>query len=565
MSKEVERIKEKLDIVDFISSYLPLQKAGKNFKALCPFHQEKTPSFVVSPERQMWYCFGACGEGGDIIKFLMKYENLEFYEALKFLAERAGIELAALNPAAQREIGGLYDIHEKAKEFFRKELFQNPAALEYLKNRGLGEQTIEEFELGFSPGGETLTLHLLNMGYDIDDLVKSGLVFKSQKGMHRDKFEKRIIFPIYNHLGKVVAFTGRLFLDESNVLDLPKYLNSPETPIFNKSKILYGFHKSKNSIAQSKSVLLVEGQMDFLMGWQAGIKNIAAVSGTALSQAHLETLRRLADTVIISFDNDEAGLKALERSLDVFGNFDFFLKALNLSGFKDPAEAILKNQEYFLEAVNNAQPVFSYLFKHYLPTLGGLDNISKKRALRHLLSKIKKIPSAVERDSWIKELVGYSGVSEVSLNLEMAALESLPKKENQTVTDDFIKASRLDLISQRLITLIFAREDLLPHLHQYRQYLPLTFQEILDNLNSEKAAFFKMRASYEFDDLKAEVLEKEFQDLIKNLQIEFLKQEGLRLKKEIKEAEKRNDNEELDEKSSTFSRLSQELHRILKI
>jgi len=414
MSKEVERIKEKLDIVDFISSYLPLQKAGKNFKALCPFHQEKTPSFVVSPERQMWYCFGACGEGGDIIKFLMKYENLEFYEALKFLAERAGIELAALNPAAQREIGGLYDIHEKAKEFFRKELFQNPAALEYLKNRGLGEQTIEEFELGFSPGGETLTLHLLNMGYDIDDLVKSGLVFKSQKGMHRDKFEKRIIFPIYNHLGKVVAFTGRLFLDESNVLDLPKYLNSPETPIFNKSKILYGFHKSKNSIAQSKSVLLVEGQMDFLMGWQAGIKNIAAVSGTALSQAHLETLRRLADTVIISFDNDEAGLKALERSLDVFGNFDFFLKALNLSGFKDPAEAILKNQEYFLEAVNNAQPVFSYLFKHYLPTLGGLDNISKKRALRHLLSKIKKIPSAVERDSWIKELVGYSGVSEVS-------------------------------------------------------------------------------------------------------------------------------------------------------
>jgi len=562
MSKEIEKIKEKIDIVEFISSYVPLQPAGRNFKALCPFHPEKTPSFIVSPERQMWHCFGACQEGGDIIKFLMKYENLEFYEALKILAEKAGVKLESQNPIFQKEIEVLYEIHEKAKEFFKKELFQNEAALAYLKERGLKKETIEEFELGFAPGGENLVLHFLNLGFDINDLAKSGLVFKSQKGMYRDRFEKRIIFPIYNQIGKVVAFTGRLMPQES--LNEAKYLNSPETAIFNKSKILYGLHKSKKEISQLKSVFLVEGQMDFLMSWQAGVKNVVAVSGTALTQTHLKTLRKLADTVILSFDNDPAGFLALERSLDIFAPFDFFIKAINLSSFKDPAEAVSKNPTVFSEIIQNSQPIFSYLFKHYFSQIEKMDYLEKKRIVRHLLSKIKKIPSALERDYWIKELASFSGVSEVSLNLEMAGLTSLSSKKEEAVSEVFQKPSRLDLIAERLFTLAFSKENFFSQLSSYRKYLPDRFKEILDEPNGEKAAFLKMKASYEFNETALEVLEKEFNDLLKHLQIEFFKEERLKLKDEINEAEKKNDSETLEKKTSLFYRLNQELHRLLK-
>ena len=290
MARETDLIKERLDLVDFLRSYLKLLPAGKNLKALCPFHQEKTPSFIVSPERKIWHCFG-CGEGGDLITFAMKYENLEFPEALRFLAEKAGVTLRSINPAEQKQFGILYDIHEAAKSFFKQELLKNQKALEYLKERGLKNETVEEFELGFASGGESLTLHLINLGYDVGDIVRSGLAHKNVKGLHRDRFGGRIIFPIVNHVGKVVAFTGRLF-EPAPSSEIPKYLNSPETPIFNKSKILYGFNKSKNEIAKSHTAFLVEGQMDFLLAWQSGVQNAVAVSGTGLTPHHLERLRR---------------------------------------------------------------------------------------------------------------------------------------------------------------------------------------------------------------------------------------------------------------------------------
>ena len=241
MTNVIQEIKEKTDIADFIGSYIKLIPAGRNLKAACPFHEEKTPSFIVSPERQIWHCFG-CNSGGDAIKFLMQYENLEFHEAIRILAEKAGVQLTSFNFREQKEIMVLYDLNEKAKNFFRKQLENNKIALEYLRKRGLKSETIDKFELGFSPGGDSLTVYLVNLGYDMKDIQKAGLIVKTERGTYRDKFYERIIFPIPNPQGKIAGFTGRLLPEKEAATEAPKYLNSPETPIFNKSKTSFSFN-----------------------------------------------------------------------------------------------------------------------------------------------------------------------------------------------------------------------------------------------------------------------------------------------------------------------------------
>ena len=368
MTSPVQEIKERLDIVDFIRSYIPLLPAGKNLKALCPFHKEKTPSFMVSPERQTWHCFGACGEGGDIFKFLMKYENLEFYEALKILAEKAGIELKKISPAEHKQFNVLYEINEAAKKFFVGQLAEgvNKEALKYLKDRGLKKETIEEFELGFSPASfDNLSHYLINLGFDVKDVERAGLNYKNDRGSYIDRFRERIMFPIYNHFGKVVGFSGRL-LPHLEKPEIGKYVNSPETLIFNKSRLLYGFHKTKEAIRRLKSAVLVEGQMDFLMLYQEGVKNLAAASGTALTNEHLKTFKRLTDRLILFFDNDEAGLKAVERAIDLGISNDFNIRVLILKDYKDPAEAAQKSPSSILELLEKTESATEFYFRRYL-------------------------------------------------------------------------------------------------------------------------------------------------------------------------------------------------------
>jgi len=272
MPQTVELVKERLDVADFLRGYLTLHPAGKNFRALCPFHKEKTPSFMVSPERQSWHCFG-CNIGGDVIAFLMKYENLEFIEALRILAERAGVEMRGSRD--EREFGVLYDVNRVAKDYFRAALALDTEGVKavraYLGERGLHDATIQEFELGFAPqSSDGLSRHLMKAGFTIADIERAGLTFKTDRGTYWDRFRGRIMFPIHNHFGKPVGFTGRILPDsihsqptEGSVA--AKYVNSPETPVYAKSKLLYGFYKSKPHIREAKKAVLVEGQMDFLM------------------------------------------------------------------------------------------------------------------------------------------------------------------------------------------------------------------------------------------------------------------------------------------------------------
>ncbi len=572
-----EQIKEKIDIVDFIKGYIELRPAGKYFKANCPFHQEKTPSFIVSPDRQTWHCFGSCGEGGDIFKFLMKYENIEFYEALKILAEKAGIELKKISPVDQKQFGILYDINNSAKDFFKKKLLANSRVKKYLEERGLKDKAINEFEIGFAPQAyEELTLDLINLGYDIKDIERAGLNFKSEKGNYIDRFRGRIMFPIFNHFGKIVGFSGRIMPEYDNG-ETGKYINSPETAIYNKSKILYGFHKAKNFIRQENQALLVEGQMDFLMSYQDGVKNAVATSGTALTEDHLRALRRQTDNLIFSFDSDEAGLKAAERSIDLADNLDFNVKILTLQDSKDPAETVLKHPGLMVDLVKKSKPVMEFYFDRYINNKqpagsSGKPDIGEfKKNLRIVLYKIKNLISPIERDYWIKELSLLVNIGEQVLVQEMTQLSEI-KKENRTEKNlinnqlQITAPTRRDLIGERLIALTIIKDSLKNKMEEYFQYLPEKFQKIFNYCSKKEpsddseiarlADDLVLRSSLEIEKTDMEKIDEEFSDLLKQLRSESLKEKRNELMRAIKEAERKKDEQKLSEVLKQFDELS---------
>jgi len=543
----VELIKEKIDIVDFISSYINLSRAGKNWKGLCPFHKEKTPSFMVSPERQTWHCFG-CNLGGDIFTFLMKYENLEFGEALRVLAEKAGVELKKVSPQEYKYIGLLYELNELAKKFFISELENNKKAFEYILSRGLKPETISEFEIGFAPDlNDGLSIHLINSGYSPDDIIRAGLAIKNEKGRIFDRFRGRIMFPIHNHLGKVVGFTGRI-LPEFEKEDVGKYINSPETPIFKKSKILYGFWKSKNFIREKNSAFLVEGQMDFLASWQAGIKNTVASSGTALTEDHLSALRKLTDKLIITFDNDKAGQEAGEKAIDMALKFDFDVKIVMFQDFKDPAEAALAGEKNLLNAIEKAMPAPEFYFQKYLKQEESNWSKDKLKNIQTVLQKLLNIESPVERNFWIKKLSEITSIDEKVLIEEAQKLikkvkivSRVDSKENNNQIYSK-KFNRWELLSQEFIIALLGKESLNPEIEE-KKYLEPTYQKIFELLSKgvKKSEDPSLDEIINLIMLKSgDYLILNLEEIKKELKKEYLKEKKIELTKKIREAEKQN-------------------------
>jgi len=543
----VELIKEKIDIVDFISGYINLSRAGKNWKGLCPFHKEKTPSFMVSPERQTWHCFG-CNLGGDIFTFLMKYENLEFGEALRVLAEKAGVELKKVSPQEYKYIGLLYELNELAKKFFISELENNKKAFEYILSRGLKPETISEFEIGFAPDlNDGLSIHLINSGYSPDDIIRAGLAIKNEKGRIFDRFRGRIMFPIHNHLGKVVGFTGRI-LPEFEKEDVGKYINSPETPIFKKSKILYGFWKSKNFIREKNSAFLVEGQMDFLASWQAGIKNTVASSGTALTEDHLSALRKLTDKLIITFDNDKAGQEAGEKAIDMALKFDFDVKIVMFQDFKDPAEAALAGEKNLLNAIEKAMPAPEFYFQKYLKQEKSNWSKDKLKNIQAVLQKLLNIESPVERNFWIKKLSEITSIDEKVLIEEAQKLikkvkivSRVDSKENNNQIYSK-KFNRWELLSQEFIIALLGKESLNPEIEE-KKYLEPTYQKIFELLSKgvKKSEDPSLDEIINLIMLKSgDYLILNLEEIKKELKKEYLKEKKIELTKKIREAEKQN-------------------------
>jgi DNA primase len=551
----VENIKSKIDVVDFLRGYITLVPAGKNFKALCPFHHEKSPSFMVSPERQSWHCFG-CGFGGDIFTFLMKYENIEFGEALKILAEKAGIDLKRENPAEYKYSGLLYDLNNSAKVFFKNAFAETPVAQKYLEERGLKKETIEEFEIGWAPNEpEALSMFLLNSGSSPQDLLQAGLSIKTEKGLMLDRFRGRIMFPIHNHLRKVVGFTGRI-LPQFDRGDMGKYVNSPETPIFQKSKLLYGFWKSKDYIRAEKTAILVEGQMDFLMSFQSGVKNIVATSGTALTTDHLTTLHRFADQLILSFDNDVAGSDASQRAILLAESNDFSVKVATFKDFKDAADAAKADPLNVKKTFDSAVEAPEFFFNKYLPVdysdFGSRDGILR---IRSILEKLEEISSPISREFWMKKLSTRTGISSLVLQEEIDKMKDLssPKyfrKNDENVVSQKENISRQNLISHRLIAGALSQNDF-SILDDCIGYMNIDEREIVRILKTgdRKSDDKDLDQKIEIIVLKSSdtFIEKDINLLKNELKREYFKDRKNILTSIIKEAEIKKDNIKLNE------------------
>ena len=315
-----DEIKSRLDIVDFIGNYVSLKKTGRNYKALCPFHAEKTPSFVVFPDSQQWRCFGACGEGGDIFSFVMKREGWDFPEALRFLAQQAGVELVPPTPEqaqAQEVHERLHELLAEAARFFHRQLLQAPNAghaRRYVARRGLSAETVESFGLGYAPASwDAMMNRLLEQGYERQDLIDAGLLIVKDDGGVYDRFRDRLMIPIHDPRGRVVGFGARALASDAE----PKYLNSPQSPVFDKSSLLYGFSHARRTIRQSETAVIVEGYMDVLQAHQAGFTNVVAQMGTALTEPQLRLLARYANRLVLALDPDTAGQMATDRGREV--------------------------------------------------------------------------------------------------------------------------------------------------------------------------------------------------------------------------------------------------------
>lgn len=506
---------------------------------------------MISPERQSWYCFGACSEGGDLIKFLMKYENLEFYEALKILAERTGVELQR-SGSDWRQYEILYVINESAKNFFKNNLSE--AGRSYYHSRGLKDETIEEFDLGMAPAGsDQLRNHLIKAGFNISDIERAGLAFRTERGTYWDRFRNRLMFPIYNNVGRVIGFTGRIYSDPNTPMhpndpNVSKYVNSPETPIFNKSKNLYGFHKTKSAIRDQGAVMLVEGQMDFLMAYQAGIKNVVAVSGTALTSDHLRTLRRLTDSLILSFDQDEAGQKAAERGIDLALANDFSLSVTALPG-KDPADLAKEDPEQLQKIISASRPIKDFYFDRYLKPAS--EPRQFKLNIRLLLTKIRNLFSDVEKALWLRDLSSRTGVGEAAL---MAEMEKLAKPAG---IDANIRINANDTNIKNADAEINRKGLIIQRILQLGGSLPEGF--VVTAVNDALA----LKAAWENSKLSQEEQGAELKQLFRQLKIESCKEQIAGLKTVIAQAERENNETQLLVNLSQIDKLGHKLHNLI--
>src|SRR3989339_1295156 len=428
---DTQLIKEKLDIVQTIQEYVPLKKAGIYYKAPCPFHREKTPSFMVNAEKQIWKCFG-CSKGGDIFSFIQEMEGLDFPEALKLLADRAGVKIDSYRSEIDKsQKNRILDINQKAASFFHHILTEMEGAngaREYLDKRGLTKETIEKWQIGFVPDQwDLLTKYFLKKGIGIDDLVVAGLVIKKDvaragQGFY-DRFRGRIMFPIWDVHGNVVGFTGRVLVETEK--SGGKYVNTPQTPVYDKSRVVFGLNKAKQDIRKKDVVVMVEGQMDVIACHQAGMKNVVATSGTALTSEQIILLKRYSSNMNMAFDADDAGINAVDRGIDLAVVQGMHIRVIEIpeGKGKDPDECLKTNPDVWFDAVKNASPVMNWRFSRAFAGKNLSDPIEKQKIVDKLLPKIVIISYAVERDHWLQQLASRVGVDTNILREDLKRIE----------------------------------------------------------------------------------------------------------------------------------------------
>ena len=467
MSQEVEQIKDRLPVVDLIREYLKLEKAGVNYRALCPFHNEKTPSFTVNPERNFWYCFG-CQEGGDIFDFVQKIEGIDFREALEKLAAKAQVELPRFQSTDKQsnKKRRIIEALEITTKIYQHNLFtRGQSVLSYLEDRGFTKEVIKKFRLGLSFSGWRQTLdYLRKQGFREEELTAAGLVIRSSRGGFYDRFRSRITFPIIDLNGRVVGYSARLVPGQSEEEKGAKYINSPQTIVYDKSKILYGLYQARADIRRQDYVILVEGNADAVLSQAAGVKNVVAISGTALTVEQITLIKRYTRKVMLCFDQDVAGAKATQKSIPLCLQHDLEVKVITLpEGFKDVGDLVAAKPSKWPEAIRRAQPVLEYYFDFYFRHYDLNQIQDKKLVIRKLLAIIQNIVDPVEQSYWLKKLAAKTQTEEELLTslLEKVKLKNregeisankqggLRRRENPIVT-------RVQVLQQRLLALIFA-------------------------------------------------------------------------------------------------------------
>ncbi|PIQ69526.1 MAG: DNA primase [Candidatus Tagabacteria bacterium CG_4_9_14_0_2_um_filter_41_11] len=579
MSSPVEQIKQRISVVDLIQSYIKLDKAGVNFKARCPFHSEKTPSFVVSPSRDIWHCFG-CNRGGDIFAFVMEIEGVEFIEALRILAERAGIKLKMEDPRLRNERTRLLELMKDATDFYRNELISREEVLEYLRKRGLKDSTIQSYLLGYAPpensGWRKLYEFLLGKGYSDEEIEKSGMAIKAEDTRKRyyDRFRGRIMFPIFDFSGRTVAFSGRIFPEEGRE-GVGKYINSPQTVLYDKSRILYGFDRAKTEIRKKDACVIVEGQMDVIMSHQADVLNAVAISGTGLTPYHLESIGRLTNNLIVSFDSDEAGLIAAGRGIDLALERGFEVKVVSLPFGKDPADVVHKDPVAWQKAVEESHHIIDF----YLKTLA--EKISDSRELKRkaeqiVLPYLFYIESEIDKSHWVGEIAKCLKMNEEPIweQLKKMKLKKIKTEENggeENFPAD-VKTRRL-LLEERLLGIVFWKNDakIIPDdkysLFSDKHQFLLKNSKGRSKLQDESKHYWErlaLEGELSYDGIEDAKLKDEVKILLNGLEREILQGESEAIAASIKKFEAEGNEEALAEQLNKFNDLNKQISQISK-
>jgi DNA primase len=573
MSTPVEQIKEKLSIVDVVGSYIKLTKAGSSYKAICPFHSEKSPSFNVSPSRQAFYCFG-CNKGGDMFNFVEEIEGVEFFDALKILAARAGVELKRDEKSEQNrtERDRLLTLMEDVTKFYERHLLTNHEVKDYLVGRGLTEETVRSFRIGYAPNEWRLAYdHLRGKGYSDSEIEKAGLIKPTEGKSPYDRFRGRVMFPIFDQNGAPIAFSGRVFGEQKNQdgTDVAKYINSPEGPLYDKGAVMFGYDRARKAIREMNFTILVEGQMDLIMSHQAGTLNTVAVSGTALTERHLNLLKRLSDNLVFAFDADDAGLSATARAFRLAIGIGMNVRVAAIPDGKDPADYIKGHHDGWSKVIAESTHIIDF----YLTALGkkNLDARSFREEVgEKVLPLLLEMPSKIEEAHFIIEIARKLGVPDTAVwedvkRLELAADKVAPMREVRAVerkSNDSIK-SRRQVAEEEIIGILLWQEghpepviDVVVMRTEYHERIGahgLTPHEPVPEEKDKLA----LKAEYKYE--HGPKLEVSVDELLDTIEEEVLKEKQAELWQKLSDAEARMAKDEAKEYLKAYQSITPQI------
>ncbi|MBU1130984.1 DNA primase [Patescibacteria group bacterium] len=595
MPSQTEEIKQRLDIVDLIKEYVQLTPAGSNLKAKCPFHNEKTPSFMVSPEKQIFHCFG-CQAGGDHFEFIKRIDGIEFPEALRILADKAGVKLDYHNPEIHSRKTKTFDLCDDIALYWHQKL-KNDAGLSsirsYLEERGVKSRTIDDFLIGYAlESWDESIKYLQHKGYSLLEISQAGISCVSEKGKPYDRFRGRLIFPIRNIHGNAAGFGARKMKDEDTG---GKYINSPQTDIYNKSEILYNLDQAKMEIKRLDYAILVEGYMDVLACYQAGTKNAVAVSGTSLTEGQIKILKRYTQNVMIAFDADVAGTLANLRGIDLAWQAGLNVKVIHLPDGKDPDDIIRESAEEWRQLVAKADNYMDYIFKVTLENLDLSRIDHKKKAAQKLLKVIGKLGDEVETAHYVKKLARELDVAEESLRKVLLRLKAQLRNQKspageESTSSGFVKISNGDYqraLAERLLSLLikfpqqisFISQQLDPEIIaenkaqevykmliiHYNKEQSFNYQSFIKEFSQEHESYLnKLLLLSEVDETKDThlVLHEEFKVIIGRLKKDHFNNKIKEVGQKIARAEKEKNQDLLKELSEEFNKLMSQLKEV---